>query len=153
MSLSLEGGETGVATFSRTVVAGDFSSDEIKGTITASYEMGGEQSVVVETSTVADKYDLCGIASVGGTATVTAGEPCIWKRGESGPTSWRVSVSPAEGMKQRSMTVTMRDHVPGNWCTRDGSGGGASGAEMPIGNLNSFYLWLLNDGVVTISQT
>jgi len=23
------------------------------------------------------------------------------------------------------MTVTLRDHVPGNWCTTDGSGGGA----------------------------
>lgn len=181
-TLSLEGGETDAATFSRTVAAGDFDSDEITGTFTVTYGTGGDQSVVVETSTVAEKYEPCAIASGGGTATVTAGEACIWKPGVPGSTSWEISVSPAERVKQRSMAVTMRDHVPGNWCTTDGShggasvrwgpqddppdlvldallpangiclGGGAGGAEMPIGNPDSFYLWLLHDGHVTISQ-
>ena len=181
---TLEGGATGVAVLHRTLDKSDFpppgTEGEITGTVDITYTLGDQQGLVsVETSTVADLYLPCADgASVGAfeDVLVPAGDACIWKPDSDGPRFWTITVKPDPDNRVPSqMAVTMRDHVPGNWCTTDGSGGGAytrwdrndpeplvlnvflpksgvclGGGEWPIGNPDSFYLWIRSDALVTI---
>jgi len=125
---TVEGGTTEVVVFERTVLDSEVpaygTSGEIVGTITVAYDMDGPVSIVLEEGTVVECYNDCGIPSAGGTEIVdmTDGTACIWHTDERG--AWTISVLPVD-LKVRDLTVTLRDHVPGNWCTPDGSGGGA----------------------------
>jgi hypothetical protein len=182
-TLVLEGGDTGSVVFSRTVIPSDFLEGEAVGTVTVAYIID-EQSgtdIVERVSTVAVLYEPC-IENGGGftDVLVKSGNACIWKPITVG--DWQVTAVPPPGVKFRAQAMTMRDHVPGNWCTPDGSGGGvyerwgpkdevpdllldvfippdgvclgggAGGATMPVGNTDSFYLWVRNDALVTIQQ-
>jgi hypothetical protein len=182
--LELEGGATGVAVMHRTLYEDDFpppgTEGEIIGTVQITYTLGDQVGdLAVEASTVADRYLECNPDSFGSFDEVllTAGDACIWKPGSVGDSDWRVTVRPDPNNRLPiQMAVTMRDHVPGNWCTTDGSGGGAytrwdrndpdpslvldvylpsdgvclGGGEWPIGNPDSFYLWIRSDALVTI---
>lgn len=67
-------------------------------------------------------YPSCGF--VDGVATMING-PCIWTPAEPGV--WTVSVLPIS-TRPTGVSVTVRDHIPGNWCTlEDGTGGIISG--------------------------
>ena len=56
----------------------------------------------------------CGF--VNGEATLTGGEVCIWKPPSSG--EWTVSVKATKTVTRPTrMMVSVRDGVPGNWCT------------------------------------
>jgi hypothetical protein len=53
---------------------------------------------------------------VNGTAPLKAGKVCIWKPASSG--EWTVSVTPVKAVTRPTrMMVSVRDGVPGNWCT------------------------------------
>ena len=129
VTLPVEGGTTEVVALERTVseeeVPADGASGEIVGTLTVAYDMDGPVTIVLNEGTVVERYRSCGIDMLGGTATVdmTDGSACIWHTDQRG--AWTISVLPVDP-KVTSMSVTLRDHVPGNWCTPDGSGGGAN---------------------------
>jgi hypothetical protein len=124
----IEGATTEVVVFERTVLAAEVppygTSGEIVGTVTVSYQVNELVNIVLEEGTVVERYNDCGIGNDGGTATVdtTDGTACIWHTDQRG--AWTISVLPVDP-KVSGMSVTLRDHVPGNWCTPDGSGGGA----------------------------
>jgi hypothetical protein len=126
--LDVAGGTTEVVVFERTVLESEVppfgTSDEIVGTVTVAYEMDGPVSIDLEEGTVVERYDDCGIPPDGGEATVdmSDGRACIWHTDQRG--AFTISVLPVD-RKVSGMSVTLRDHVPGNWCTPDGSGGGA----------------------------
>lgn len=135
--------------------------------VTVAYA-GGE--VVAETSTDLMPYDRCVLPGP------LDGAACIWTPDSTG--QWTVTVQP--GSKPHNTLVTVRDHVPGNWCVLpDGSGGvfsdrwrpsdgpielpvylpadgkclgnGAGGESIePVGNPTSFYL--VAKGMVTVTQ-
>lgn len=106
--------------FSYEVTEDDVKPDsDIVGSVTVTYDGG---SVVAETSTVMDPVDDCEF--VEGTAKFTERGLCIWK--PSSPGTWEVkAVLPEPGpTRPTRVMMTMRDGVPGNWCTlEDGSGG------------------------------
>ena len=94
--------------FSYDVTPGDIAAAaDIVGTVTVSY-VGGE--ITAETSTVVDPVDLCNLNAL------TAGEVCIWKPTATG--EWTVRVTPDDLVTRPTrMMVSVRDGVPGNWCT------------------------------------
>jgi hypothetical protein len=98
--------------FSYEVTVGDIATPvDIVGTVTVSYP-GGE--VVASTSTAVYPEDDCSF--VGDKAKLTGGEVCIWKPPSSG--EWTVSVVPDKLVTRPTrMMVSVRDGVPGNWCT------------------------------------
>jgi hypothetical protein len=98
--------------FSHEVNADDIATPvDIVGTVTVSY-LGGE--VVASTSTDVYPEDDCKF--VENQAQLTGGEVCIWKPPSSG--EWTVSVTPdKEVIRPTRMMVSVRDGVPGNWCT------------------------------------
>jgi hypothetical protein len=103
------------------------TSGEIVDTITVTYEMDEldeEVTIVLEEGTLVESYRPCGFTDDDGTVTVdvTDGTACIWHTDQRG--AFTISVVPVDP-KSHGMSVTLRDHVPGNWCTPDGSGGGA----------------------------
>jgi len=106
--------------FSHTVTAADVAADiDIVGSVKVTYD-GGE--VTAETSTVMDPIDPCNFdALIGGAA-------CIWKPPTTG--EWTVSFTPSFTQedpppnKPTRMMLTMRDGVPGNWCTLENGEGG-----------------------------
>ena len=185
-TFTLKGGQTDFVEFSRTVGPLDLPSDgeegEIVEPVTVSYKIDGVSGpdIVAHVSTVAQAYDPCPEDGEFTNVLVTRGA-CIWHPGSLGD-NWKVTVRPPPEATYRMLAVTMRDHVPGNWCTPDGSGGGADirwkpkddppdllldvflpangvcrgggagGATMPAGNINSFYLWLRYDALVTIEK-
>jgi hypothetical protein len=98
--------------FSHEANADDIATPvDIVGTVTVSYP-GGE--VVASTSTDVYPEDDCKF--VENQAQLTGGEVCIWKPPSSG--EWTVLVTPEEPMTRPTrMMVSVRDGVPGNWCT------------------------------------
>jgi len=75
------------------------------------------------------------------------GEICIWQPGENG--NWTLKVTPVPlPTRPTSLMVTMRDGVPGNWCTLLEGGGGVvqdrwrPGREEPV----ILDVYLPNDG-------
>jgi hypothetical protein len=126
-------------------------------------------TVAAETVVQLFPYDVCDFDAA------AISEPCIWRPTTSG--IWKVPVTPS-ATRPVNVLVTVRDHVPGNWCVLpDGSGGalrdrwrpneppveilvyfpgdgvcisgGAGGDFFPIGNPESFYL--VADGAVTVT--
>ena len=113
--------------FSRTV-----TSDHIDGCledqdcdlfaeVTVRYPDEGPLIAIVETSTLIDPVDEC--IFLEGIPRFTESGLCIWK--PSPPGTWEVSAVPVlESNRPTNLMMTMRDGVPGNWCTLpDGSGG------------------------------
>jgi hypothetical protein len=89
------------------------SGIEIVGTVTVTYE-GVE--VVAETSTFMDPVYPCDFnpAMTGG--QVTGGEVCIWVPPLTG--QWTVSAVPNPiPTRPTGVMMSVRDGVPGNWCT------------------------------------
>jgi hypothetical protein len=194
VELSVLGGTTEVTQLERLVSPDDVAVEgEITGTVTVSYEIDKPVVIVQEVSTVVSLYPNCDPGIDRGTPVAQEAGICIWHTDLRG--AWTISAV-AEDKKAQGMTVTLRDHVPGNWCTTDGSGGGvhvrwhpkdkthgpltldvflpdsddaldgneplgdgvcfgggAGGATMPIGNPDSFYLWLGSDAMVSIVPT
>jgi hypothetical protein len=129
----VEGGTTEVVVVKRTVLEEEVPaygiSEEIVSTVTVAYQLDGMDEPVtidLDEGTVVERYRSCGFdkRELGGTATVdmTDGTACIWHTDQRG--AWTISVLPVDPIVS-GMSVTLRDHVPGNWCTPDGSGGGA----------------------------
>jgi len=121
---NIEIGPSGVKTienlFSYEVTDGDITmAEDIIAEVTVSYG-DGDAFVVAATSTTVYPAELCGTVAEDGTtvwpATVTAGEVCIWKPPSSG--KWTVWVTPDDPVSRPTrMMVSVRDGVPGNWCT------------------------------------
>jgi hypothetical protein len=124
--LDVNGGTTGVVVFERTVLEDEVPpygiSGEIVGTITVAYDVDGPVTIVLEEGTAVDRYNDCDLEIDSGTAVEQEAGACIWNTDQRG--AWTISVVPVDE-KVKGMSVTLRDHVPGNWCTTDGSGGGA----------------------------
>ena len=93
---------------------------EIVGSVTVTHNDG---AVVAETSTVVNPVNECKFEDEYGNPVVTKSGLCIWK--PSQPGTWEVKAVPKPVPKKpTNMMMTMRDGVPGNWCTlEDGSGG------------------------------
>ena len=75
-----------------------------------------EDAIVTETeiSTPLMPNPPCGFDN--GEATLTGGQVCIWNPPSSG--KWTVSVTPVKAVTRPTrMMVSVRDGVPGNWCT------------------------------------
>jgi hypothetical protein len=131
--LEVAGGAAEVVVFERTVLEADIPayeiSGEIVGTVSVAYEIDEPVTIVLEEGTVVERYNDCDVEFPIDSETAVEQEAvgqeagvCIWHTDQRG--AWTISVTPAD-LKVRDMTVTLRDHVPGNWCTPDGSGGGA----------------------------
>lgn len=143
----------------------------ITNTVTATAPSGETWQA---TATVGvDKYDLCNPDGSG--VFNTDASVCIWK---PAPGNWTISVVPDSTRPTRVM-ITVRDHVPGNWCPQGirerwrpggdpvettviippvpdewASGpvcsiGGAAGDFYGVGTPDSFYL--ATKGTVTVT--
>lgn len=93
-------------------------TEDLIGTATVTYyyaSEGGGGTVAAETDAFVMPYDDCGF-TIGSpaVATRTDSEICIWTPHERGV--WVVSMLPNVS-RPTNVTLTMRDHVPGNWCT------------------------------------
>lgn len=71
-------------------------------------------------------YSSCGF--VEGEAMVDG--PCIWTPTEPG--LWTVSILP-NSSHPTGASVTVRDHIPGNWCTLEDGSGGIIGGKWKVG--------------------
>ena len=95
--------------------------EDLIGTATVAYSYGTEMdggTVAAETDALVmpyGPYEDCGFGD-GSPTTVTRtdSEICIWTPTTKG--IWEVSMVPSAS-RSTNVTVTMRDHVPGNWCT------------------------------------
>ena len=99
----------GSATFERSYVLDDtdMETETLTNTVTATAPSETRQA----TATVeVDKYELCDREGNG--VFSTDASVCIWK---PGPGNWKISVVPDSNRSTRVM-ITVRDHVPGNWC-------------------------------------
>jgi len=141
-------------------------------TVTATGAVSGETTQDMATVKVT-KYGLCDKDGDG--VFNTDASVCIWK---PGPGEWKISVVPDSTRPTRVM-ITVRDHVPGNWCPQgitdrwrpDGDPvvttvnipqvpgmwtggsvcpiGGAAGAFYDVGTPSSFYLDAMGTVIVT----
>jgi hypothetical protein len=160
------------ATFERSYVLDDtdMETETLTNTVTATAPSETRQA----TATVeVEKYELCEEDSNG--VFFTDASVCIWK---PGPGTWKISVVPVSTRSTRVM-ITVRDHVPGNWCPQgitdrwrpgddpvettvnipsvpDGwagddvcSIGGAAGNFFNVGTPDSFYLDTTGNVIVT----
>jgi hypothetical protein len=85
----------------------DMETETLTNTVTATAPSETRQA----TATVeVDKYEVCEEDSNG--VISTDASVCIWK---PGPGNWTISVVPDSTRSTRVM-ITVRDHVPGNWC-------------------------------------
>jgi hypothetical protein len=95
--------------------------EDLIGTATVAYSYGTEGdggTVVAETDASVmpyGPYEVCGFTDELNTSVIrTDSEICIWTPTTRG--IWEVSMVPSVS-RPTNVTVTMRDHVPGNWCT------------------------------------
>ncbi len=141
--------------FSYEVTTDDFNSGvDIVTTVTVTYD-GGE--VIAETSTLVDPVDEC-IFEVDGVQVVTESGLCIWK---PQPGIWELSAVPDPDQlpkRPTNMMMTMRDGVPGNWCTLDldGTGGVVQERWLPKSPtpivLDVYLPGVVDDGAVWIES-
>jgi hypothetical protein len=99
-----------VRTYVRSYVLNDndMETETLTNTVTATAPSETRQA----TATVeVDKYELCPEPDGDGVFSTDA-SVCIWK---PGPGNWTISVVPDSTRSTRVM-ITVRDHVPGNWC-------------------------------------
>lgn len=138
--------------FLHEVTLGDIAADvDILGTVTVSYDDG---AITAETSTEVSPVDPCNFNQL------TGGEVCIWTLGDeaSDPRGvWTVSVTP-ESTRPARLMVSVRDGVPGNWCTVPGvpdtgvvmdrwlPGDGAFDLQVYLPGSDALALPLLDDG-------
>ena len=105
---------------------------DIVRTVVVTYE-GGE--VVAETSTVMDPVDECVFEDEDENPVVTKSGLCIWK---PAPGIWDLSAVPDPDQmptkRPTNVMMTMRDGVPGNWCTLSTDGGGGVVQERWLPN-------------------
>ena len=141
--------------FSQTVeqshIDGCDSDDEICdliGQVTVQYPDGDLIAIAeAETSTPINPVDEC-IFEEDGEPVVTKSGLCIWKPEPTDTGLWTLSAVPEPApTRPTRVMMTMRDGVPGNWCTlEDGSGGGIQdrlkGSEPTVLNV-----YLPDDGV------
>ena len=93
---------------------------DLLANVTVQYP-NGDVIAVVETSTLVDPVDECTLTADDGTAFVKSGL-CIWK---PSPGHWTLSAVPEPvPTRPTNLMMTMRDGVPGNWCTLPDDGGG-----------------------------
>jgi hypothetical protein len=121
---------------------------EIPASVTVVYG-GGEGEVVAQTSSKVMPYDLCGFAP----AVVAGGEVCIWQPDPTNQKRWTVSVEP-DATKRTNVLVTVRDHVPGNWCTLplpEGGGGVVSQRWKPADGPVTLKVYLGNEEGICLS--
>ena len=107
--------------FSYEVTPDDVVADsDIVGSVTLTYDDG---AVVAETSTGINPVDECVFEDEEGNPVVTESGLCIWKPEPTDTGLWTLSAVPELTRPTRVM-MTMRDGVPGNWCTlQNGKGG------------------------------
>ncbi len=164
------------ATFERSYVLKDtdMETETLTNTVTAT--ASGETWQATATVEV-DEYELCDEDGDGSFSTDAS--VCIWKPGHG---DWKISVVPDSTRPTRVM-ITVRDHVPGNWCPQGitdrwrlggdpvettvnipevpgewvgGSVcpvGGAAGAFYDVGTPDSFYLDTMGEVTVTLLTT
>jgi hypothetical protein len=91
--------------------------------VTLRHPDGGDVIVVAETSTLVDPVDECVFEDGDGNPAVTEAGLCIWKPTTLG--EWQLAAVPEPvPTRPTNLMMTMRDAVPGNWCTlEDGTGG------------------------------
>jgi hypothetical protein len=107
------GVETYADLFSYTVTESDLAAGvDIVGSVTVTYG-GGE--VIAETSTEIDPVNPCDFDAL-------AKGVCIWK--PTGTGQWTIKFTP-DSTRPARVTMTLRDGVPGNWCTLENLTGGA----------------------------
>jgi hypothetical protein len=119
--------------FSRTLVQseiGDCVADadecNVFAEVTVRYAAGRDLITVAEASTLIDPVDKC-IFKKDGEPVVTKSGLCIWK---PPPGVWELSAVPYPvPMKPTNLMMTMRDGVPGNWCTLTAGGTGGAVRE------------------------
>jgi len=87
--------------------------------VTVTYPNNGSLIAVAETSTLVDPVDECIFEDEDENPVVTKSGLCIWK--PPSPGTWKVSAEPT---RHGRLMMTMRDGVPGNWCTLDDYTGG-----------------------------
>ena len=131
--------------FSYEVTPDDVVPDsEIVGSVTVTYDDG---SVVAETSTGVDPVDECIFEDEHGNPGVTKSGLCIWK---PSPGVWELKAVPNPvPTKPTNLMMTMRDGVPGNWCTLDtvGTGGVVQERWLPKSSTNIVLdVYLPDDG-------
>jgi len=114
--------------FSRTLVQSEIDdcvdADEcnVFAEVTVRYPDGGDLITVAEASTLIDPVDEC-IFEKDSVSVVTESGLCIWK---PSPGLWELSAVPYPvPTKPTNLMMTMRDGVPGNWCTLTAGTGGA----------------------------
>lgn len=92
---------------------------DILGTLTVVFDGG---KVIAETSTLVDPVDECIFENEDGDQVVTKSGLCIWK---PSPGTWELSAVPdPKPTRPTNLMMTMRDGVPGNWCTLTPGGTG-----------------------------
>lgn len=97
---------------------------ELIGRVTVQ-DPDGDLIAVAEASTPINPVDEC-IFEEDGEPVVTKSGLCIWKPEPTDTGLWTLSAVPEPApTRPTRVLMTMRDGVPGNWCTlEDGSGGG-----------------------------
>jgi len=135
--------------------------------------LGTEVMTQATMSTPLMPYPSCGLEDE--VADVTGGT-CIWNPPNAG--TWTVSLEPtppSNPKRHSDVLVTVRDHVPGNWCGAwsgkwrpdDGPvevsvhlpangvclAGGAGGEFFDIGNPESVYLYFRPAGIISVAPT
>ena len=153
----------------------DMETEALTNTVTATARSETRQAMA---TVEVDKYELCDEPDGDGVFSTDA-SVCIWK---PGPGNWTISVVPDSARSTRVM-ITVRDHVPGNWCPpgitdrwRPGDDpvkttvnippvpdewaggsvcpiGGAAGEFFNVGTPSSFYLDTTGNVTVTPAVT
>lgn len=101
---------------------GTYLLDELLNTVTM--QAAGYPALITSTETLIGHYPDCADNLTGGyydPADYPNYRVCRWLPSEPG--FWRITLTP-DGDGPLSVMLTLRDHVPGNWCvTPDGEGG------------------------------
>jgi hypothetical protein len=92
---------------SYSLTPGDMGTKNFTNTVTATWPNGKTHATATVEVT---EYGLCDDDGDG--IFQTDASVCIWK---PGPGTWTISVMP-DSTRRTRVRITVRDHVPGNWC-------------------------------------
>jgi hypothetical protein len=131
----------------------DYEMCDLISQVAVQYPDGDVIAVAeAETSTPINPVDECVFEDKEGNPVVTKSGLCIWKPEPTDTGLWTLSAVPEPApTRPTRVMMTMRDGVPGNWCTlEDGSGGGIQdrlkGSEPIVLNV-----YLPDDGVCLLA--
>lgn len=122
----------------------EYAGDELMNTVTVA--AAGRPDVTVTSETTIQHYLDCADNLNGGQYDPNAypNRVCRWVPGESG--LWSIRLTP-DGPGPLQVLLTLRDHIPGNWCvTPDGSGGAVQVKRWRNGDVE-LLVYLPDNGV------